>query len=242
MALFGEKYGEVVRMVEVADGGYSRELCGGTHVRSTAEIGAMRILSETSSAANVRRIEALTGPAAVELLREHDRLLDDVARALRSQPRDAPEVAAAHERERRELQKQLQSARAGGEGPGALDIEALAAQARELDGATVLAARVQVDDGKALLDVADRLKGKLSEAAIALGTASEGRAHLLVSVAPALVSRGVRAGEVVKAAAEVVGGGGGGRDTLAQAGGREPEKLDAALEKAEAAILSALQS
>ena len=131
---------------------------------------------------------------------------------------------------------------AGGEGPGALDIEALAAQAREHDGATVLAARVQVDDGKALLDVADRLKGKLNEAAIALGAANEGRAHLLVSVSPALVSRGVRAGEVVKAAAEVVGGGGGGRDTLAQAGGREPEKLDAALEKAEAVILSALES
>jgi len=242
MALFGEKYSDVVRMVEVADGEYSRELCGGTHVRSTAEIGAMRILSETSSAANVRRIEALTGPAAVELLREHDRLLDEVARALRSQPRDAPEVAAAHERERRELQKQLQSAGAGGEGPGAIDIEALAAQSRKHDGATVLAARVEVGDGKALLDVADRLKGKLSDAAIALGTAGEGRVHLLVSVAPALVSRGVRAGEVVKAAAEVVGGGGGGRDTLAQAGGREPERLDAALEKAEAAILSALES
>ena len=165
-----------------------------------------------------------------------------VARALRSQAREAPEVAAAHERERRELHKQLQSARAGGEGPGALDIEAIAAQAREHDGATVLAARVQVDDGKALLDVADRLKGKLNEAAIALGAANEGRAHLLVSVAPALVSRGVRAGEVVKAAAEVVGGGGGGRDTLAQAGGREPEKLDAALAKAEAVILSALES
>jgi alanyl-tRNA synthetase len=242
MALFGEKYSDVVRMVEVADGEYSRELCGGTHVRSTAEIGAMRILSETSSAANVRRIEALTGPAAVELLREHDRLLDEVARALRSQPRDAPEVAAAHERERRELQKQLQSARAGAEGSGAIDIEALAAQSHKHDGATVLAARVEVGDGKALLDVADRLKGKLSDAAIALGTVGEGRAHLLVSVAPALVSRGVRAGEVVKAAAEVVGGGGGGRDTLAQAGGREPERLDAALEKAEAAILSALES
>ncbi|TMK99651.1 MAG: alanine--tRNA ligase [Actinobacteria bacterium] len=243
MALFGEKYGDVVRMVEIADGDYSRELCGGTHVRSTGEIGAMRILSETSSAANVRRIEALTGPAAIELLREHDRLLNEVARALRSQPRDAPEVAAEHERERRELQKQLQSSRAGGgAGDEALDIEALAAQAREHDGATVLAARVQVGDGKALLDVADRLKGKLAEAAIALGTASEGRAHLLVSVAPALVSRGVRAGAIVKAAAEVVGGGGGGRDTLAQAGGREPEKLDAALEKAEAAILSALDT
>ena len=111
MALFGEKYGEVVRMVEVGEGDYSRELCGGTHVRSTAEIGAFHILSETSSAANVRRIEAVTGPAAVELLREHDRLLRDVALALRSTPEGAPEVAQAHELERRALQKAAQGGR-----------------------------------------------------------------------------------------------------------------------------------
>ena len=92
MALFGEKYGDVVRMVEVGDGDYSRELCGGTHVRSTAEIGPFRIVAETSSAANVRRIEALTGPEAVKLLREHDRVLGEVAAALRTRPQDAAEL------------------------------------------------------------------------------------------------------------------------------------------------------
>ena len=95
MALFGEKYGDVVRMVEIGDGEYSRELCGGTHVRSTAEIGPFRILSETSSSANVRRIEAVTGPAAVELLRDHDALLGEVAAELRTRPE---EVAAPWER------------------------------------------------------------------------------------------------------------------------------------------------
>src|SRR5205807_8864954 len=102
MALFGEKYGDVVRMVEVGEGNFSRELCGGTHVRSTAEIGAFHILSETSSAANVRRIEAVTGPASVELLRERARLLSEVAAELRTSSQNAPNAVRtlAHERKR----------------------------------------------------------------------------------------------------------------------------------------------
>ncbi len=105
MALFGEKYGDVVRMVEIGDGEYSRELCGGTHVRATAEIGVFRVLSETSSAANVRRIEALTGPAAVELLREHDRWLAEIAATLRTRPEGAAEAVREREAERRRLEK-----------------------------------------------------------------------------------------------------------------------------------------
>ncbi len=113
-------------------------------------------------------------------------------------------------------------------------------EAAEGDGARVLAAVVQVSDGKALLDLADRLKARLGDAAIVLGHAGEGRVDLVASVAPALVGRGVRAGEVVKAAAAVVGGGGGGRDTLARAGGREPAKLPEAIDAARAAIEAAL--
>jgi alanyl-tRNA synthetase len=241
MALFGEKYGDVVRMVEVGDGDYSRELCGGTHVRSTAEIGAFRVLNETSSAANVRRIEALTGPAAVALLREHDRLLAEVAATLRSRPEEAPELVAKRERERRELEKQKKSGGAAGAGPGPVDIDALVGAANDLGGVPVLASTVEVPDAGALLAVVDRLKGRLSDAAIVLGTAVDGRVHLVVSVAPALVERGVKAGTIVKRAAEVVGGGGGGRDTLAQAGGREPAKLQEAIEAAQAAIASTLQ-
>ena len=97
MALFGEKYGDVVRMVEIGDGQWSRELCGGTHVRSTAEIGVFKLTTETSSAANVRRIEAVTGPVAIETLRRHDRLLHDAAVALRTAPENVAEVAAARE-------------------------------------------------------------------------------------------------------------------------------------------------
>jgi alanyl-tRNA synthetase len=241
MALFGEKYGDVVRMVEIGEGDYSRELCGGTHVRSTAEIGVFHILGETSSAANVRRIEAVTGPAASELLRERERLLEDASATLRTRPEDVPDAVRALANERRQLEKALKEGGTGGGGSG-VDIDALAGRASELAGAHVLTTTVEVPDARALLDVVDRLKGRIAQdAAIVLGAAVDGRVHLVASVAPGLVERGLKAGTVVKAAAEVVGGGGGGRDTLAQAGGRDPAKLEEAIAAARAAILSVLE-
>jgi alanyl-tRNA synthetase len=241
MALFGEKYGDVVRMVEIGSGEYSRELCGGTHVHSTAEIGVFHITSETSSAANVRRIEALTGPAAAELLRDRERLLADAAATLRTRPEAVPDAVRNVSQERRRLEKALKERAAGGGEGSAAQIERLAGEAQEVDGARVLAGIVEVPDAKALLDVLDRVKGRLEGAAIVLGATVDGRAQLVVSVAPALVERGLRAGEIVKAAAAVVGGGGGGRDTMAQAGGRDPERLAQAIETARATIASALE-
>jgi alanyl-tRNA synthetase len=235
MALFGEKYGDEVRMVQIGAGEYSRELCGGTHVRCTAEIGAFHIVSETSSAANVRRIEALTGPAAVELLRAHDRLLAEVAAALRVRPEDAPRTVQARERERRELQRS-----AGDGAREKVDAQELLERAQEVAGATVIAAAVPSRDEKALLAVLDEVKAKAGEAAIVLGAGDGGRALFVASVSPALVEKGVKAGAIVKAAAEVAGGGGGGRDTMARAGGRHPEKVGEALEAARATIESAL--
>ncbi len=245
MALFGEKYGEVVRMVQIGEGNYSRELCGGTHVRATAEIGLFHIQSETSSAANVRRIEALTGPAAVELLRARERWLAEIAGTLRTRPEGAPEAVRERELERRRLEKELRELRSGGgAGPGAdglgVDLDALVAQATEVSGVRVLGATVEVADPKALPELVDRLKGRLPDGAIVLGGALDGRVHLIVGVTPALVARGVKAGAIVKAAAAVVGGGGGGRDTLAQAGGREVEKLQEAIAAGRAAIEAAL--
>jgi len=231
MALFGEKYGDEVRMVEVGDGSFSRELCGGTHVRSTAEIGVFKLLSETSSAANVRRIEALTGPEAVAYLRERDRLLRETAQAVRSEPERIAERFAA-------LQAEAKKASASANGAG--DVSELASRAFQVAGATILTEVVDAPDAKALLETADRVKGKLGDAAIVLGCAAEGRVHLVASVAPALVERGVKAGAIVKVAAEVAGGGGGGRDTMAQAGGRDPAKLPEAIAAARAAIEAAL--
>jgi alanyl-tRNA synthetase len=240
MALFGEKYGDVVRMVQIGDGEYSRELCGGTHVHRTGEIGPFRIVHETSSAANVRRIEAVTGPGAVDLLRSRDRLLGEIAAQLRTRAEDTPNAVVALVSERKRLEKELKEG--GGATGSAVDVDALVARSEQVAGAQTLATTVTSSDAKTLLEVLDRVKARLPGAAILLGAAADGRVHLVASVAPELVERGVKAGAVVKVAAEAVGGGGGGRDTMAQAGGRDPDKLDDAIEAARAAIRSALES
>ena len=237
MALFGEKYGDVVRMVEVGDGSFSRELCGGTHVHNTAEIGLFKVLSESSSAANMRRIEAITGPEAVDLMRRNDRTLTESARILRVTSERVAEAVSELRTRVRELERDVRR----GATQEAIDVDQLAAAAVDRDGARVLVSEVQALDGKALLDVADRLKHKLGNAAIVLGSTGENRVDLVASVAPALVERGVRAGEIVKVAAAEVGGGGGGRDTLARAGGRDPAGLPRAFAAARAAIDSALR-
>jgi alanyl-tRNA synthetase len=238
MALFGEKYGDVVRMVEVGDGSFSRELCGGTHVRFTAEVGLFKITSETSSAANVRRIEALTGPAVVELMRRREEALERAGTALRVPPEAVPEAVIELRDRARELEH---ASRTGAGGPG-VDVDRLVAEAVEMDGTRVLVSAVPTHDAKQLLEVADRLKGKLGDAVIVLAGAGEDRVDLVATVAPSLVARGLRANEIVTAAAAVVGGGGGGRETLARAGGRDVDRVPQAMAAARGAIEAALSS
>jgi alanyl-tRNA synthetase len=231
MALFGEKYGDVVRMVEIED--VSRELCGGTHVASTAEIGLFHLTAETSSAANVRRIEAVTGPAGVDLFRRRTEELRALAEMLRV-PED--QVAAAvqklHERVR-DLQKRPAEA-------DRAEADRIAGAAHEIAGVRVVAEAVDVEDQRALTELSHQVRQKLGDAAVVLGAAVDGRVHLVANFAPSVVERGLKAGDVIKAAAEVAGGGGGGRDTLAQAGGRDPAKLPEALAAARLAIEAAL--
>ena len=236
MALFGEKYGEVVRMVEVGQGQFSRELCGGTHVRSTAEIGLCKITSETSSAANVRRIEAITGPGAVDHMRTRDRELEELAALYRTRPEAVLETARARETERRS------ASRVGKQAAG-FDATQLAREPRMIGGVEVVAAAVDVEDAKLLPELADRVKGQLgADCVVVLGSVIDDRASVVVSVSPPVVNRGVRAGEVAKAAAAVLGGGSGGRDTLAQAGGGEVGRIDDALAAAAAAIEASLST
>ncbi len=235
MALFGEKYGDVVRMVSVGDGSFSRELCGGTHVRSTAEIGLFKITSEGSSASNVRRIEAVTGPAAVTLLREHDALLAAGAEALRTPVEQVPAAITGL------LAKLKAAEKAKAAGNGAVDASAIAAGAQDVGGAKVLVATVDGVGGKPLLELADRVKGQVGEdSAVVLGSAVDGKVFLVALVTPSLVERGVQAGAVIKTAAQITGGGGGGRDTAAQAGGKDPSKLGEALDAARESITATL--
>jgi alanyl-tRNA synthetase len=233
MALFGEKYGDWVRMVEVQD--VSRELCGGTHVGGTAEIGLFHITTETSSASNVRRIEALTGPAATSLFEERSALLRELSDRLKAPELELPRAVERLTAKVKELQK-----RPGGADAGA-EAETLTAAAEDIGGIKVLtAASAGVSDAKALLALSDRVAQKLGDAAVVLGATVDGRVHLVAQVTPSAIERGVKAGDVVRVAAEVVGGGGGGRDSMAQAGGRDPQKLDDALATARERIVEAL--
>ena len=209
---------------------------------NTAEIGLLRITQETSSAANVRRIEAITGPEAIEFMRGRDRDLESAAQQLRV-PGERVAATVAELRERvRELEREAKRGATNGAG-GGIDVNALAQTAVEVAGAPVLTAAVDgAGDADQLLALADRLKGRLGDAAIVLGRAGDGRVDLIASVAPALVARGVKAGDVIKLAAAEVGGGGGGRDTMARAGGRDPDRLPEAIRAAQAAIEAALSA
>jgi alanyl-tRNA synthetase len=232
MALFGEKYGERVRMVEIE--GVSRELCGGTHVSSTAEIGLFHVTTETSSASNVRRIEAVTGPEAARLFQERTQRLNEIAARLK-----VPENEVVHAVERlSERVKELEKKPKGG--GGGVDVGDLVDLAIEKDGVLILVELKSGLDTNTLRDVSDTVRQKLGDAVVVLGSEVDGRAHLVANVSPSVVERGVKAGEIVRAAAPVMGGGGGGRDTLAQAGGRDPEKLPDALATARAEIEKAL--
>jgi alanyl-tRNA synthetase len=232
MALFGEKYGERVRMVEIE--GVSRELCGGTHVAATSEVGLFHVTTETSSASNVRRIEAVTGPEAARLFQERTERLSEIAARLK-----VPEHEVVNAVERLSARvKELERKPKGG-APKA-DADALAREAVDTNGVRILVKALPDTDPSSLRDISDTVRQKLGDAVVMLGSASEGRVHLVANVAPSVVERGVKAAEIVRAAAPIVGGGGGGRDTLAQAGGKDPEKLDEALATARAEIERAL--
>ena len=213
MMLFGEKYGDEVRLVEIA--GYSRELCGGTHVRATAEIGPFAILSESSIGSGTRRIEAVTSGEAYAWLRaraeEADELRGDLERARREGP---------------QLEKPV-------------EVRLEPSSEEEIGGVNVFVGRASGVDVDALLAESDRIKQERAPAAVVLGSSEDGRVHLVANFDRSLEGR-LDAVAVIREAAAEVGGGGGGRPTMARAGGKRPEKLDDALAKAEEALRRAL--
>ncbi|HEY0317765.1 MAG TPA: alanine--tRNA ligase [Solirubrobacterales bacterium] len=235
MALFGEKYGDWVRVVEVD--GVSRELCGGTHVANTAEIGIFKISAEGSSAANVRRIEAITGPSAIDFFREREAQLREAGELLGNpqDPLDGARRAAERLREAGAGAEQAQRQLLGEEA------KRLAAAAADVDGIQVVVAASELPGQKELLEIANRVQSSLGGASALVLGGGDGEKVALVSLVSAdAVSRGLSAATLVREAAAVVGGGGGGRDDMAQAGGRDPSKLGDALAAAKSAIERAL--
>jgi len=228
MALFGEKYGDRVRVLKIEH--FSTELCGGTHVDRTGEIGLFKIVSESSVAAGVRRIEAITGAGALQYLRDLEDKWNGLARRLKAAPDEIPEriekqaeLLKKYERELSQLKAKLASGGGGGEGD-------LMRQVREVGGVKVLALRRDIDDLKSLRDFSDQVKNKLGSGVSVIGSAAEGKATLIVRVSKDLTPR-FDAGKLAKELAAMVGGSGGGKAEMAQAGGPNLEGLDGALSK-----------
>ena len=225
IALFGEKYGQEVRVVNIE--ATSCELCGGTHVTATGEIGAFRIISESGIASGVRRIEAMTGRQVVDAGRDLDREIERIAATLRVPVHDVEEGARKTVERLKALEREVSDLRGRLAGTEVGDI---IKDAVEVDGIKVVASRVDAPDLEMLKRLADRLKEKLGEGVICIGSASAGRVFIVVSVSPAVVDeKGVKASAVAKKMGEMVGGRGGGKDTFAQAGGKDESSLDNAL-------------
>jgi alanyl-tRNA synthetase len=214
MMLFGEKYGDVVRVVEIP--GFSRELCGGTHVRATAEIGPFVLLSESSVGAGVRRIEAVTSGEAFAYVR--------------AKAEEADEFAAKLAQARKEPKKEARAA----------ELDVVEERRNKAGEVEIIVMELGATSPEHMLELSDRLMQQNAPAAVVLGSRDDGRVHLLVNLDRSLEERGLDAVKVVREAAALVGGGGGGRPTMAQAGGREPDKLPQALAQAEKTLLEAL--
>ncbi len=233
MMLFGEKYGDEVRVLDI---GSSRELCGGTHVARTGDIGAFKILLETGVAAGIRRVEATTGTGVLTYLGETEKNLGAIAQLVKATPADAAERVAQLMEHSRALEKELErlksklASSAGDE---------LVQQAVDINGVRVLAAQLEGIDAKGLRETADKLRDKLKSCALVLGTVADGKVSLIAAVTPDVTGK-IKAGELVNFVATQVGGKGGGKPDLAMAGGNEPGQLPAALASVQAWVQSKL--
>lgn len=224
MALFGEKYGDVVRVVQVGD--YSLELCGGCHVDNTASIGIFKIVAESGIGAGTRRIEAVTGKSAYELMNDQVGLLKEAAGKMKTNPKDILTRVDGLFAEVKQLQKENESLAAK-----LSNIEAgnLTDSVMTVDGVNVLAAKVNVADMNNLRTMMDDLKNKLESAVVVLASVNDDKVNILAGVTKDLISQGYHAGKLVKEVASRCGGGGGGRPDMAQAGGKNPAQVEEAL-------------
>jgi alanyl-tRNA synthetase len=231
IALFGEKYGDVVRVLRVgdADRPFSRELCGGTHVRETGEIGMFHIVSQESVGAGVRRIEAVTGRGAVDFVERQLDRLERVAHHLGVPPQDVEPRARELQQELAQAQKEIQRLQ---QRLAHRAFESLLGQVQTVSGVPIIAARVEAPSVDVLREMTDWFRDRLSSGVFVLGTVLDGRPAFVASITPDVVEKGADAVAIVRGLGRVVGGGGGGRPTMAQAGGSDPSRLDEALAQA----------
>ncbi|MED5222811.1 alanine--tRNA ligase [Bacillus safensis] len=235
MALFGEKYGDIVRVVQVGD--YSIELCGGCHVQNTAEIGLFKIASESGIGAGTRRIEAVTGQGAYEELNDQLAILEQAANELKSNTKDVPKRIASLQADLKEVQRENESLLAK---LSQAEAGSILEKVTEIGGVKVLTEKVNAKDMNHLRTMVDDLKAKLGSAVIVLGAVQNGKVNISAGVTKDVIEKGLHAGKLVKQAAEICGGGGGGRPDMAQAGGKQPEKLEEALATVEESVKSVL--
>lgn len=224
MALFGEKYGDIVRVVQVGD--YSLELCGGCHVPNSSVIGLFKIVSESGIGAGTRRIEAVTGEAAYQQMSEQIGILKDAGAKLKTNPKDVASRIDILLGEMKHLQRENESLAAK---LGNIEAGSLVERAQEINGVKVLSAKVQGVDMNHLRNMADDLKQKLGSAILVLGSVQDDKVNIIAAVTKDLNDKGYHAGKIVKEVATRCGGGGGGRPDMAQAGGKDPSKVDSAL-------------
>jgi alanyl-tRNA synthetase len=227
MALFGEKYGETVRVVSMGD--FSTELCGGTHVPNTGVIGGFKILSESGVAAGVRRIEALTGNGVTAYYKELEAELEKAARLLKTTPAQVEEKITHLLAEVKQLQSENEALKSKAAREALGDVMD---QVKEVKGVKVLATALQGVDMNGLRQLGDQLKEKLGEGVVLLASESEGKVNLVAMATDEAMAKGAHAGNLIKGIAALVGGGGGGRPNMAQAGGKNPAGIPAAVEEA----------
>ena len=235
MALFGEKYGDVVRVVSVPD--FSIELCGGSHVKNIGEIGMFKIISETGIASGVRRIEALTGKAAIDYMNEKAETLAAAAHAFKCRDDELVSHIESALAENKKLKQEIASftkERAMG------DVDTLLAQKKHIKDLSFASGIVEADNIDDLRKIADMLLDRLESGVVVLAAAHEGKVSLVAKASDTAVAKGAHAGNIVKAAAKIVGGGGGGRKEMAQAGGKEPAKMPESLQEAERVLAEQL--
>jgi alanyl-tRNA synthetase len=227
MALFGEKYGENVRVVSMGD--FSKELCGGTHVKNTGDIRAFKIVSESGIAAGVRRIEAISADAVFDYYRQEEDTLHEAAKVLKSNPSEIPAKIAHLLSELRAANAEIESLKSKAAQAAMGDASK---DAMEIDGVKVLVRSLDNVDMNEMRTLGDSLEDQLGEAVIVLASSHDGKVNLMATATEGAIKKGAHAGNLVKAAAAVVGGGGGGRPNMAQAGGKDPSKIGEALELA----------